>query len=256
MDNAVLAALGEPNRRRIVELLAKGPRTVGDIASTLDLRQPQVTKHLQTLAGAGLVDLHTLGRRRICALRRGTFDEIASWATQLAMYDEDDHNLTRYREAIDSADASPVHLRRLVDATPERVWAAFTDPTLAALWWHPRHFTVASFHFGAKPGGRVALVLREADGAEHTATGKVAALHKPERLVFTMNPHGPDGEELFSASHDVGLTETASGTEIALTITVSDVRRGAGAALGGLGVGWSQLLDNLAARAAAGALEG
>ena len=30
---------------------------------------------------------------------------------------------------------------------------AFTDPTLAARWWHPRHFTISAFHFDANLGG-------------------------------------------------------------------------------------------------------
>src|SRR2546428_8446434 len=70
MDGAFLAALAEPNRLRIVELLNVAPRAVGEIASKLDLRQPQVTKHLQALERAGLVVAHPLGQRRIYALRR------------------------------------------------------------------------------------------------------------------------------------------------------------------------------------------
>ena len=60
----VLVALAEPNRLRIVELLGRQPRTVGEIAAALALRQPQVTKHLQTLEHAGVVpDLRSRSAR-------------------------------------------------------------------------------------------------------------------------------------------------------------------------------------------------
>src|SRR5438445_13097569 len=79
MDGALVAALAEPNRLRIVELLNIAPRAVGEIASRLDLRQPQVTKHLQALERAGLVVVHPLGQRRIYALRREPLAEVGGW---------------------------------------------------------------------------------------------------------------------------------------------------------------------------------
>ena len=76
MNATLLAALAEPNRLRIVGLLGAAPRSVGEIAAALRLRQPQVTKHLQTLERAGVVTVHPLGRRRIYALRRETLREL------------------------------------------------------------------------------------------------------------------------------------------------------------------------------------
>src|SRR5207253_11503058 len=49
VNATLLAALAEPNRLRIVGLLGAAPRSVGEMAAALRLRQPQVTKHLQTL---------------------------------------------------------------------------------------------------------------------------------------------------------------------------------------------------------------
>lgn len=50
MDAATFAALGEPSRFRIVELLRVRPFSVGDIADKLGIRQPQVSKHLGVCA--------------------------------------------------------------------------------------------------------------------------------------------------------------------------------------------------------------
>ena len=55
-------------RWRIVELLAERPRSVGELAELTGLRQPQTTKHLQTLARAGLVTVFPLGQRRVYAI--------------------------------------------------------------------------------------------------------------------------------------------------------------------------------------------
>jgi DNA-binding transcriptional ArsR family regulator len=63
------AALGEPNRFRIVELLLSGPRTVNAISDRLELNQPQVSKHLRVLRETGLVDVEPRAQERFYGLR-------------------------------------------------------------------------------------------------------------------------------------------------------------------------------------------
>lgn len=79
MDSAVLAALGEPSRLRIVELLRGRPRAVGEIADELAIRQPQVSKHLRALAETGIVTMEPLAQRRIYRLEPQPFEEIGEW---------------------------------------------------------------------------------------------------------------------------------------------------------------------------------
>jgi DNA-binding transcriptional ArsR family regulator len=74
-----LRALAEPNRFQIVELLLDGPRPVGDLVDRLHLRQPQVSKHLQVLSKAGLVDVRVDAQRRIYALRPEPLQELEGW---------------------------------------------------------------------------------------------------------------------------------------------------------------------------------
>src|SRR3954470_24927116 len=66
--DGIAAALGDAARWRLVELLAERPRSVGELAELTGLRQPQTTKHLQTLARAGLVTVFPLGQRRVYAV--------------------------------------------------------------------------------------------------------------------------------------------------------------------------------------------
>lgn len=79
MDATTFAALGEPSRLQIVELLRGGPFSVGAIVEQLGIRQPQVSKHLGLLREAGVVDVRPLARRRIYHLRDEPFEEIGDW---------------------------------------------------------------------------------------------------------------------------------------------------------------------------------
>lgn len=79
MEYTTLSALAEPNRLRIVELLREGPQPVGGIAERLQLRQPQVSKHLRTLSEAGVVTVRPIAQMRIYALQPEPFQEMESW---------------------------------------------------------------------------------------------------------------------------------------------------------------------------------
>lgn len=76
---ATFGALGEPSRFQIVELLRGGPRSVSEIVEALGIRQPQVSKHLRVLSGAGIVAVEPLARHRIYHLEQGRFEEIRDW---------------------------------------------------------------------------------------------------------------------------------------------------------------------------------
>lgn len=79
VEPSTFAALGEPNRLRIVELLRGGPLTVGEIVERLGLRQPQVSKHLRVLGEARIVAAEARHRFRIYRLREEPFDAVADW---------------------------------------------------------------------------------------------------------------------------------------------------------------------------------
>ena len=65
-----LDALGNPYRREIVELLARKPRSVQEIADRLPISRPAVSRHLRVLNSAGLVSDEQLGTRRLYRLER------------------------------------------------------------------------------------------------------------------------------------------------------------------------------------------
>ena len=67
-SEAVLDALGDPTRRRILERLGRGPLAVGELAGQLPVGRPAVSKHLRVLEGAGLVEHRAVGTRNLYAL--------------------------------------------------------------------------------------------------------------------------------------------------------------------------------------------
>lgn len=102
------AALAEPNRFRIVELLRSGACTVGEIGAKTGLNQPQVSKHLRVLREAGLVDVEAQAQQRVYELRAAPLRALGDW-------------LERYRRIwdvrFDALDELVVELER--DAKPK-----------------------------------------------------------------------------------------------------------------------------------------
>ena len=66
-----MAALGDPTRRAIFELLGDQPCAVGDLARELPVTRPAVSQHLKVLKDAGLVTGRAVGTRRIYQLDPG-----------------------------------------------------------------------------------------------------------------------------------------------------------------------------------------
>ena len=79
--DAVFGALGEPVRRRILELLREGPAPVGRLAERLPVGRPAVSKHLRVLSGAGLISHRSVGTRNLYALVPGGLAPAQQWLT-------------------------------------------------------------------------------------------------------------------------------------------------------------------------------
>ena len=76
-----LAALADPTRRRIVEVLAEGERSAGDLAAHFPGARPGVSRHLRVLREHGLVRSRIDGRRRMYSLDPRPLDEMEAWLT-------------------------------------------------------------------------------------------------------------------------------------------------------------------------------
>ncbi|MFT3922162.1 MAG: metalloregulator ArsR/SmtB family transcription factor [Myxococcales bacterium] len=80
------AALSDPTRRGVVELLRSGPRRVGELTEALEMNKPAMTRHLRLLREAGLVQEESLAedaRVRVYRLRKAPFEELRSWLDEI-----------------------------------------------------------------------------------------------------------------------------------------------------------------------------
>jgi DNA-binding transcriptional ArsR family regulator len=80
--DVVFDALGEPVRRRILELLHDGPTPVGRLAERLPVGRPAVSKHLRVLSNAGLIEHRSVGTRNLYLLAPGGMAVAQQWLAQ------------------------------------------------------------------------------------------------------------------------------------------------------------------------------
>jgi DNA-binding transcriptional ArsR family regulator len=81
-----LAALADPTRRRIVETLAEGALSSGEIASRFSISAPAISQHLKTLRLARLVRVRAEAQRRIYELDLDGVDEMSAWIAQIRRF--------------------------------------------------------------------------------------------------------------------------------------------------------------------------
>lgn len=81
-----LAALADPTRQRIVEMLAERELSAGAIASKFDVSAPAVSQHLKVLREAKLVRVRVDAQRRIYALDPQGFDEMDAWLNRIRRF--------------------------------------------------------------------------------------------------------------------------------------------------------------------------
>jgi uncharacterized protein YndB with AHSA1/START domain/DNA-binding transcriptional ArsR family regulator len=252
----IMSALGDSARWRIVELLAERPRSVGELAELTGLRQPQTTKHLQTLARAGVVTVHPLGQRRVYAVEAAPLADLARRVRELvatieAHADERDV-VARYQAAIEAETAIAHHDRwadgrtftfdRALPVPPEVVWRHWLDPALLASWWAPPSMTVTECVL--EPGGRAVLEYRDAEGS-YRSEGRVHTADEPSRLVFDLSVLDAAGDVSFTGDYALTLTADPVGTRMRLDLQIKATKVEAVPYIAGIGPGWDQVLDNL-----------
>jgi DNA-binding transcriptional ArsR family regulator len=76
---AVLRALADENRRTVLETLAGGPATAGELAALLPIARPGVSRHLRVLREAGLVEVRQKAQQRVYSLRLEPIAEVDEW---------------------------------------------------------------------------------------------------------------------------------------------------------------------------------
>ena len=76
---AVLEAIAEPTRQRILDAVRVGERSVGELVEKVGMHQPGVSRHLKVLRDAGLVEVRRDAQRRLYRLRPEPLMELDAW---------------------------------------------------------------------------------------------------------------------------------------------------------------------------------
>ncbi|MGY1495275.1 metalloregulator ArsR/SmtB family transcription factor [Streptomyces sp. QTS52] len=265
--DALLTALAEPARWRLLRLLAERPRSVGVLAQLTDARQPQTTKHLQTLERAGAVTSQRTGQRRVYTLRPGPLRDLAAALSQLAdtadQADGPRATYDRYGLSVDAerlaaqesgwADGRSFTFHRSLAGRPELVWRHLTDTALLAHWWTPEDLRASELVFEARPGGRIVQEYRDAEDIADSnpvvgrAEGVVDDVRPGEHLAYRLSPLLPDGRLAFTAHVAMGLGPTSTGTDLDVRWRITDSTVDSADFIAGIEIGFGQSLDKLAA---------
>jgi uncharacterized protein YndB with AHSA1/START domain len=148
-------------------------------------------------------------------------------------------------------DPTVLHLERVLDAPPERIYAAWTDPALLRRWWAAAPgWTTPEATTDVRVGGAYRLSMRGTDGIVRTVVGEYLEVDPPRRLVYTWKwvsseyPAPDDGVTVVSVDF------IAEGTATRVVLEQRDHHDEAGR--DSHGRGWRGCLDSLERLLAAG----
>jgi DNA-binding transcriptional ArsR family regulator len=108
MRRDVFQAIADPNRRAILNLLAKKRRlNLNDIAEKFDISRPAISKHIKILKECGLVSIKQSGRERYCETFPEKLNEVSDWVEQYRRFWEDKlDSLEEYLKEIQSKETN------------------------------------------------------------------------------------------------------------------------------------------------------
>jgi len=249
----VFAALAHPIRRAIIERLAEGECTVGELAEPHDVSLPAISQHLRALEDVGLLEQTHTGRVRRCTLKAAPLSAAFSWIVQYRIFWED--MLDDIAEKVDrrgvpmttkaktKTTTGTVRLIRVFKAPRERVFNAFLDPDAMAKWIPPNGYTAHVYKWEPKVGGTYRMSFSSLDKKDtHFFGGKYLEIKPNERLRYTDKFESDNPEMQGEIKVTVTFKDVPGGTEVRiLQEGLPKVIPIEGAMLG-----WSQSLENLA----------
>ena len=116
-------------------------------------------------------------------------------------------------EPVATADRE-ISINRLIDAPPERVFAAWVNPQAIGQWWGPQGVTTTTHEMDVRPGGTWRYTMHGADGVDYPNLIVYNEVVQPERLVYT---HG-SGEQDDPGQFNTTVTFEDEGGKTRLTM--------------------------------------
>ena len=142
-------------------------------------------------------------------------------------------------------------LVRTLDASRERVWAAWTNPQEVARWWGPNGVTIPTSEIDLRVGGAVYIIMLAGKelgplaGQRWPMRGIFTEIIEPTKLVFTTSALDDAGAVILSGETTVLLEGEGGKTRLTIKTSVSGDTPAVAQMLQGMEPGWNQQLDKL-----------
>ena len=109
-----------------------------------------------------------------------------------------------------------LRMERIIAATPERLFALWTEPEELIKWWGPEGFTTPQHDMDVRPGGRWRTTMHSPDGKDHTVSGIYRVIEPPRRVVFTWGWDDDNGMRGHETEVTVTFAPAPGGTRMVL----------------------------------------
>lgn len=117
-------------------------------------------------------------------------------------------------------------IERLFRASPDRVFAAWTDPSIMVQWWGPEGHHVPEYDMDVREGGQYRAVMQSEKGERHTVSGTFRRIDPPSHLTLTWAWEQPDGTRGHETVIDLTFVPDPDGTRLTLVQRLFETTEG------------------------------
>jgi DNA-binding transcriptional ArsR family regulator len=86
MRRDVFQAIADPNRREIIQMIAKQSLNLNAVAENFQISRPAISKHIKILTECGLIVIRQVGRERYCEAKLQKLNEVSAWVEQYRVF--------------------------------------------------------------------------------------------------------------------------------------------------------------------------
>jgi len=236
----LVAVLSEPNRRRLLELLARGEQTVSQLAAQFGVTRSAISQHLGVLSNAGLVQARQQGRFRYYRLDPEGMAALRDalqvfWTRELEQLAAARPPIAR--PPIEGEQTMTAEISVLVPLGPEETFALLTEPERLRRW------QAVTARVELRAGGEYRWTIVPG----HTAAGTITELEPGRRLVFSFGWEGAEDLPPGASTVTITLEPAEGGTNLHLVHSGLTAEQAAGHQ-----EGWNHYAERLVAAAERG----
>jgi uncharacterized protein YndB with AHSA1/START domain len=146
-----------------------------------------------------------------------------------------------------------VEFERTYDASPNKVWQAWTKPELIKKWWGPNHVTIPESEVDLRVGGKIYIVMEAGEamgpykGTKWPMLGKFNVVEPNSKLSYDAKAwtEGQKEETTIDQTTELILAEDKGKTKLKIKAVINKFGPGAQMAVQGMKAGFTQQLDKL-----------